>query len=71
MVVRWWRRTADLIKRLYREDSGQDLIEYVLLTGIIAIAGILVFPIVQGKMATAYQNWNANAQAVWEPPPPM
>ena len=28
----------------YAADAGQDLIEYVLLTGIIAIAGILVFP---------------------------
>ena len=50
MAARWWRRATHLLKRLYREDSGQDLIEYVLLTGIIAIAGILVFPIVQGKM---------------------
>ena len=50
-----------------RDDDGQDLIEYALLTGIIAIAGILVFPTIQAKMADAYQDWNDNAQAIWEP----
>jgi len=59
------------MSRLIRETRGQDLIEYALLTGIIAIAGILVFPVVQGKMADAYQDWNDNAQAVWEVPPPL
>ena len=47
---------------------GQDLIEYALLTGIIAIAGILLFPTIQSKMAGAYQDWNDNAQAIWEHP---
>ena len=52
-------------------EDGQDLIEYSLLTGIIAIVGILVFPTIQSKMADAYQDWNDNAQAIWEPPPPL
>ena len=71
MVTGWYRCIAGLLRRLSKEDKGQDLIEYVLLTGIIAIAGILVFPTIQTKMATAYQNWNTGAQAIWEPPPPM
>jgi Flp pilus assembly pilin Flp len=71
MVTGWYRGIAGLLRRLSKEDKGQDLIEYVLLTGIIAIAGILVFPTIQTKMATAYQNWNTGAQAIWEPPPPM
>jgi Flp pilus assembly pilin Flp len=71
MDASWYRRFASLLKRLCTDDSGQDLIEYVLLTGIIAIAGILVFPIIQTKMASAYQAWNTNAQDLWDPPPPM
>ena len=71
MDASWYRRFASLLKRLCTDDSGQDLIEYVLLTGIIAIAGILVFPIIQTKMAAAYQEWNTDAQAIWDPPPPM
>ena len=71
MGANWYRRIASLIRRLCTDDSGQDLIEYVLLTGIIAIAGILVFPTIQSKMAAAYQAWNDDAQSIWEPPPPM
>ena len=70
MATNWYRRVASLLKRLYRDDSGQDLIEYVLLTGIIAIAGILVFPTIRSSMAAAYQSWNTGAQALWDPPPP-
>ena len=50
---------------------GQDLIEFALLTGIIAIAGILLFPTIQSKMADAYQDWNDNAHAISDAPPPM
>ena len=71
MAVNWYRHVARLVKRLCKEDSGQDLMEYVLLTGIIAIAGILVFPTIQSKMADAYRDWNTGAQAIWETPPPM
>ena len=52
------------------EDEGQDLIEYALLTGIIAIAGILVFPAIQNaRWSAPISDWNDNAQAIWEPPP--
>jgi Flp pilus assembly pilin Flp len=59
-----------LTRKLVRDDAGQDLIEYALLTGIIAIAGILVFPTIQSKMADAYQDWNDNAYAISDAPPP-
>jgi Flp pilus assembly pilin Flp len=72
MMTNWCRRARHLLGRLLGRDSdGQDLIEYALLTGIIAIAGILVFPTIQSKMADAYQDWNDNAQAIWEVPPPL
>ena len=73
------RRAADRLGRLIsrlgqklsQDEDGQDLIEYALLTSIIAIVGILVFPTIQSKMADAYQGWNDNAQAISEPPPPL
>ena len=79
MLTNSCRRAADrpgrLLSRpgqtLSKAEDGQDLIEYSLLTGIIAIVGILVFPTIQSKMADAYQDWNDNAQAIWEPPPPL
>lgn len=65
------RLLSRLSQKLRLAEDGQDLIEYSLLTGIIAIVGILVFPTIQSKMADAYQDWNDNAQAIWEPPPPL
>jgi hypothetical protein len=70
------RRAAQRLRRLLSHqlvegEEGQDLIEYALLTGIVAIVGILVFPSIQSKMADAYQGWNDNAQAISEPPPPL
>ena len=52
-------------------DEGQDLIEYALLTGLIAVVGALIFPAFRTKMAAAYSAWNSGAQALWETPPPM
>jgi Flp pilus assembly pilin Flp len=65
------RLFSRLSQKLCKAENGQDLIEYSLLTGIIAVVGILVFPTIQSKMADAYQDWNDNAQAIWEPPPPL
>jgi Flp pilus assembly pilin Flp len=64
-------RLGGLRRRFLRETSGQDLIEYALLTSIIAIAGILLFPTIQSKMAAAYQDWNDDAVAIWQTPPPL
>ena len=61
---------AHLIRRLLADDDGQDLVEYALLTGLVAVAAVLVFPLIQTAMAEAYQGWNDNAYAIWEAPPP-
>ncbi len=75
MLIKWCRRASHrvghLLRQLVQDDRGQDLLEYALLTGIIAIAGILLFPTIQSSMASAYQNWNDNAYAISETPPPM
>jgi Flp pilus assembly pilin Flp len=55
------------IVRLVVDDRGQDLVEYALLSGIVGVAGILVFPVIAGKMGTAYTNWQLAAQNAWEP----
>jgi len=52
------------------DESGQDLVEYALLSGIIAIAGALVLPAIADAMKNAYLNWQTTAQAAWEPCPP-
>jgi Flp pilus assembly pilin Flp len=56
--------------RLLTDERGQDLIEYALLTGIIAVAGAIVFPPLTARMGDAYRDWNTNTQGIWVPPPP-
>jgi len=63
-------RVTRVLGRLFTEQDGQDLIEYALLTGLIAVGGALVFPSIRTKMAAAYQSWLTGAQDLWEPPAP-
>ncbi len=65
------RLISRLGQRLSQDEDGQDLIEYALLTTIIALVGILVFPSIQTKMHDAYLEWNSDANDIWIPPPPL
>jgi Flp pilus assembly pilin Flp len=58
-----------LAARFVEEESGQDLIEYGLLTGIVVAVGVVVFTSIQGKMSSAYQSWEGSAQTNWIPNP--
>jgi hypothetical protein len=64
------RTLVRLMARMAACDDGQDLIEYALLTSIIAVGGALIFPSIRDRMGAAYQSWLAGAQAIWEAPPP-
>ncbi len=56
--------------RLLRDEGGQDLIEYALLTGVIAVGWLLLGSPLPGRMKTYYENSNSNANALWVTPPP-
>ena len=53
------------------DDSGQDLIEYALLTAIIGITGVLILSTLSTTMGTAYRRWNSAGQNAWQPCPPQ
>jgi len=59
-----------VLVRLWSEQDGQDLIEYALLTALIAVGGALVFPSIRTKMGAAYQSWLTSAQDLWVPSVP-
>ncbi|GAC1467871.1 MAG: hypothetical protein PVSMB1_16810 [Gemmatimonadaceae bacterium] len=52
------------------DDTGQDLVEYALLSGVLGVAGVLLFPVIAGKMGAAYTSWQSGSQTAWEPCPP-
>lgn len=47
------------IVRLRRDDEGQDLVEYVLLIALIALAVAAAFPPVTAAITTVFQNVSA------------
>ena len=55
--------------RLIKDDGGQDLVEYALLTGIVAVAAAIALP-AASALGDIYETWNDNIQDLWEPPPP-
>ncbi len=46
----------DLIARLLRDDDGQDLVEYVLLVSLIALAVAAAFPPVTAAITAVFTN---------------
>lgn len=79
---RLWRRSAvqsaatrrsawaSMIVACARDERGQDLIEYALLTAAVGVAGIATWPFIATSIGTAYRALDTNTQGLWQPPPP-
>lgn len=61
---------TDAITRLCCDDDGQDLVEYALLTGFVAIVGALAFSVLEDAIANGYIQWDEAEQDLWEPNDP-
>ncbi len=60
--------------KLYRwlvDDSAQDLLEYMLLGGAVAIVGLVGMSAFEGVISAVYASWEAGTQAIWEPEDPQ
>ena len=59
--------------RLLSDDTGQDLIEYALLSSAIGLAGYLALNYLTGAMNTTYGSWDTAVQsdALVEVPDPV
>ena len=62
--------TRALVRRLFEEESGQDLIEYALLTTTIGFAGILAWSIVEQAINGTYSSWVSGVDSLAVPPAP-
>ena len=58
------------LARLISDESGQDLIEYALLSAFIGLAGVSAFNVIGSTMQTAYTNWVTHASSCAEMPNP-
>jgi len=59
-----------ILWRLMREDAGQDVIEYALLTAGIGIVSVATWPLIEAGIANVYADLDADTQAIWEVPDP-
>ena len=47
----------NLMTRFLWDDSGQDLVEYAILTAVVSVASLAVLGLIRWKMSTAYGTW--------------
>ena len=59
-------QTDSHLARLFRADSGQDLIEYALLAALLGLGGVATVPNLAGQLAAAFDS----VAAALNPPAP-
>ncbi len=59
-----------LILRLARDESGQDLIEYALLTTVVGLAGAVSIDLISTAINNAYGVWDTGINNLWVPNDP-
>jgi Flp pilus assembly pilin Flp len=63
-------RQSPWLTRFVTDDSGQDLIEYAILTAFIGVAGVAAWSAITGTLGTAYKGYDSGVQSIYEPKPP-
>lgn len=55
------------LRQLFRQDSGQDLVEYALLTVFVVLASIVVWQAIATAVGGAYGGYDSSVQDLWAP----
>lgn len=58
------------VGRLANEDSGQDVVEYALLTAFFGLVALAAWTSVRDALAVSYGGTTSGVQGLWDPPPP-
>lgn len=62
---------TNLLRRLLLEETGQDLIEYALLTAAIGFAGVVGINLLGAAINATYASWDTGVNGLWEVPAPQ
>ena len=62
---------AVFVRRLFRDESGQDLVEYALLTVVVGLAGAVAAPQIGQAIAFVYDSWVGETNNLWVTPDPL
>jgi Flp pilus assembly pilin Flp len=60
-----------VLRRLAADESGQDLVEYGLLAGIIGITSLIAYTSIPDAMGNAFQGWSSEVYDLWQPADPV
>ena len=64
------RRSLVVAHAFLRDEHGQDVIEYGLLSAFFGIVCIAVWLSIQGRLRAAYVGYDTNVQGLWASPDP-
>ena len=55
-----------LLRRVFTDRRGDDLIEYALLAAFLALATLLAFQLMGTRMKDAFESWDTGVQDRWD-----
>ena len=55
---------------LFRDDEGQDLVEYALLTAFLGLCALGAVASLRTALGLSYTGTTTGVQGLWEAPPP-
>lgn len=61
---------AAWLRRLARDESGQDIVEYALLTAFFGLCALAAFATIQDALGVKVTGTSNGLQGLWDPPPP-
>ena len=64
------RRVGRVVRTFLADETGQDLIEYALLTATIGLSSAAAWVAMGPAMKGAYQSWDLNTYNLWNSPDP-
>ena len=59
------------IRRWFTDESGVDLIEYMLLATFFGIAGWIGIQVIGTNIHDSYESWDSSTQEAWEVADPV
>jgi hypothetical protein len=63
--------TIRALIRLVHDDSGQDLVEYAWLTGLVGAGALILWVLFSAVMGFQYSTWLGRVYDAWEPCAPV
>jgi Flp pilus assembly pilin Flp len=58
------------IWRLVRDERGQDVVEYALLTAFFGLCALAAWTSIRDALGLSYTGATSGVQGLWDPPPP-